>query len=492
MAFMDYVKLYREKGTEAWGKLPTRQRWIYGGIGAMILVGFVLLIASFGSGEGGMVPLKVPVTDTRTALDRLAMFQIQAELSEDQNNILVPREKEKNAVWVLASAKILPDAKSHYQFLRETDLTQTDARMQEAVRTTVEELMSETIAAMSFISQAEVRIAPPDKRWHVGHMIESAQAKASVIVGLRDQSVLDDAQVAAIVQTVAFSYPTMPEENVVITDLNGNPYRYDGDWTVTANYNKTKVREEVMIAMKAEGALRSFGPRAEATVFIDQATKNEKTTEFLDQEGRPTVRQSREESETEMKRTGPVGAIGEVGPSARETPGMGEFEVKRELAETREDGLLYGTRETVRTEHGKLQIDYSQSAVTVTLNEEHKAKIEPEMLRKSAQFVLQGTVNLADETAVNLLVERRQEKYDALQLRVANLNPQVKDSSWSVVDLKADSTEALRAQVLQQVRDLMKAPPPAQEPTSFSRRGGGRPESGSQRVARSITRGLAR
>ncbi|MCK6440634.1 MAG: hypothetical protein L6Q71_10610, partial [Planctomycetes bacterium] len=277
------------------------------------------------------------------------------------------------------SAKILPDAKSHYQFLRETDLTQTDARMQEAVRTTVEELMSETIAAMSFISQAEVRIAPPDKRWHVGHMIESAQAKASVIVGLRDQSVLDDAQVAAIVQTVAFSYPTMPEENVVITDLNGNPYRYDGDWTVTANYNKTKVREEVMIAMKAEGALRSFGPRAEATVFIDQATKNEKTTEFLDQEGRPTVRQSREESETEMKRTGPVGAIGEVGPSARETPGMGEFEVKRELAETREDGLLYGTRETVRTEHGKLQIDYSQSAVTVTLNEEHKAKIEPEM-----------------------------------------------------------------------------------------------------------------
>ncbi len=124
--------------------------------------------------------------------------------------------------------------------------------------------------------------------------------------------------------------------------------------------------------------------------------------------------------------------------------------------------------------------------------EDDIAKIEPEMLRKSAQFVLQGTMNLADETTVNLLVERRQEKYDAIQLRIANLNPQVKDSSWSVVDLKADNTEALRAQVLQQVRDLMKATPPAQEPTSFPRRGGGRPESGAQRTARSINRGLSR
>ena len=124
--------------------------------------------------------------------------------------------------------------------------------------------------------------------------------------------------------------------------------------------------------------------------------------------------------------------------------------------------------------------------------EDDIAKIEPEILRKTAQFVVQGTMNLADETTVNLLVERRQEKYDALQLRVANLNPQVKDSTWSVVDLKADNTEALRAQVLQQVRDLMKAPPPAQEPTSFPRRGGGRPESGNQRAARSINRGLTR
>ena len=118
-------------------------------------------------------------------------------------------------------------------------------------------------------------------------------------------------------------------------------------------------------------------------------------------------------------------------------------------------------------------------------------KIEPEILRRTGQFVLQGMMNLADETQVNLLVDRRQDLYHAVQLRIANLNLQLKDSAWTVVDLKADSTDALHAQVLQEVRQLMKPAPPAETPVG--RRGGGgggRPEVGSQRPSKSATRGL--
>ena len=41
----------------------------------------------------------------------------------------------------------------------------------------------------------------------------------------------------------------------------------------------------------------------------------------------------------------------------------------------------------------------------------------------AGQFVLQGMVNLADETQVNLLVDRRQELYRAVRVSIANLNP---------------------------------------------------------------------
>ena len=116
-------------------------------------------------------------------------------------------------------------------------------------------------------------------------------------------------------------------------------------------------------------------------------------------------------------------------------------------------------------------------------------KIEPEMLRRSGQFVLQGMVNLADETQVNLLVDRRQERYRAVHVPVANLNPTLKDSAWTVVDLKADNKDALYTQVLQEVRQLLKPQPPA-EPS----RGGGGMRSGgeSRRPTRSISRGLVR
>jgi len=121
--------------------------------------------------------------------------------------------------------------------------------------------------------------------------------------------------------------------------------------------------------------------------------------------------------------------------------------------------------------------------------EDDAHKIEPEMLRCAGQFVLQGLVNLAEETQVNLLIDRRREYFQAGRASIANLNPQLKDSQWSVVDLQADSTDALRAQVLEQVRQLMQ-PAPEPEPPRTGR--GGRPTSGGRRPTRSVSRGLNR
>lgn len=121
--------------------------------------------------------------------------------------------------------------------------------------------------------------------------------------------------------------------------------------------------------------------------------------------------------------------------------------------------------------------------------EDDAGKIEPEMLRRAGQFVAQGIVNLADETQVNLLVDRRLERYQAVRVSIANLNPQLKGSAWTVVDLKADTKDALQDQVLQQVRELRK-PAPEPEPVRGPR--GGRPTSDARRPAKSVARGLTR
>ncbi len=55
--------------------------------------------------------------------------------------------------------------------------------------------------------------------------------------------------------------------------------------------------------------------------------------------------------------------------------------------------------------------------------EDDTEKIDPEILRKTGQFVLQGTVNLADEQGTELLIEDRQNLYNAAQFNVTSFNP---------------------------------------------------------------------
>jgi len=67
------------------------------------------------------------------------------------------------------------------------------------------------------------------------------------------------------------------------------------------------------------------------------------------------------------------------------------------------------------------------------------AKIEPEIMRKTCQFVVQGTMNLADETTVNLLVPDRLYLYNSLMMRVSNINTSLAGSDWRNTDIPSKS-----------------------------------------------------
>jgi hypothetical protein len=49
-------------------------------------------------------------------------------------------------------------------------------------------------------------------------------------------------------------------------------------------------------------------------------------------------------------------------------------------------------------------------------------KIDPEILRKNGQFVLQGAINVANETSVNLIIPDRLHLYNGMRLTLLNLN----------------------------------------------------------------------
>ncbi|MFC1782508.1 M28 family peptidase [Planctomycetota bacterium] len=72
--------------------------------------------------------------------------------------------------------------------------------------------------------------------------------------------------------------------------------------------------------------------------------------------------------------------------------------------------------------------------------------IDPEILRKTGQFVLQGTINLANETEVELLIPNRQHIYNAMNVQIVNFNPDLEGSTWVYVEI-ADNKAGLEEQI---------------------------------------------
>jgi hypothetical protein len=118
--------------------------------------------------------------------------------------------------------------------------------------------------------------------------------------------------------------------------------------------------------------------------------------------------------------------------------------------------------------------------------EDDVGKIEPEMLRVTGQFVLQGMVNLANETKAKLLIERREQLYRAMRMQISNFNPDLPNSLWSVVPLDKKSKEELYDEIYDRARELLKGSPSSRGSSGASKAGDPR-----SRGKKSLARGLA-
>jgi len=128
--------------------------------------------------------------------------------------------------------------------------------------------------------------------------------------------------------------------------------------------------------------------------------------------------------------------------------------------------------------------------------EDDAEKMDPEILRKTGQFVLQGVVNLANETETNLLIENREARYNALRMRISNVNPGLEGSAWRVVTLEPKNAAALTEQMLDRsIAMLEEEPADASSTRGASSRGpvsfGGRGAAARPRISRSASNGLA-
>jgi len=95
-------------------------------------------------------------------------------------------------------------------------------------------------------------------------------------------------------------------------------------------------------------------------------------------------------------------------------------------------------------------------------------KIDPEILRKTGQFVLQASINLANENKTNLLIPNRQDRYNAIHFNIININASLDiPGGWTNID--ADNKHKLLGLARDKALELKK--PQEATPMMYYRRG---------------------
>lgn len=88
--------------------------------------------------------------------------------------------------------------------------------------------------------------------------------------------------------------------------------------------------------------------------------------------------------------------------------------------------------------------------------EDDAHKMDAEILRKTGQFVLQGTLNLDQETKTTLLIEDRKALYEGMRFILVPIDPDVKESDWRSEELKGYTQDKLRWRIASLEKDARK------------------------------------
>ena len=149
----------------------------------------------------------------------LTSANIEYKLEGGAGAILVPADKVQQARMKIAAKGISVGGDAGYELLEKEQGLGSSSFLQKArYHRAIEGELSKSIARLSFVEGARVHLAIPKQS---AFARKSAKPTASVVLNLMPGRVLDDTQVAGIVNMVSSSVPGMENEAVTVIDQKG-------------------------------------------------------------------------------------------------------------------------------------------------------------------------------------------------------------------------------------------------------------------------------
>lgn len=227
------IKTYWEKVKEVLGKV-SKKVWI--ALAAVLVVMGVAIAVIVASGnEYEMLFTDLNNSDVNSILTYLDAQGITDYRLEDGDTILVPKGQAATLQMRLLMEGYGTSGHAYEAYTEQVGMLSTDAERRAMWLIATMEKARATVLTFDGVKDASVTITEGEDNSYVLDSGNRVDATASVQVTMRDGKMLTDKQAAAIRWLVAYGVQGLTVENVVVSDIYGNIYTADDDFSDISN-----------------------------------------------------------------------------------------------------------------------------------------------------------------------------------------------------------------------------------------------------------------
>lgn len=268
------------------------------------LGGLVWLMLSTSS--GGWVPIltQSDLSETGAAMAKLSQLQIPTRTESNGTTLLVARDRQDEAVMLLAMEGIYDRGTMGNELLDRNSFGDSKFKQEKNYLRVREGELARTLMSLSEVENARVHLALPEQELFVS---DQKPPKASVVLKLRPGRRLNERQINGIVNLVSHSIEGLEPDNVSIIDSAGNMLNQRSPSSfanITAENLNFKLQAEERLRNEIEKMLeRTVGRgRVVASVQMEYDFSQQKSvaTIFNPNEQDPILRTDRQTVEQQV------------------------------------------------------------------------------------------------------------------------------------------------------------------------------------------------
>jgi|GEM_PF-340813 len=258
---------------KAFQGLTTLQKSMLAAITVIVILFLAALWVMTGRERMEILLTDLNTIDANAVVENLKKQGVKYEMSSDNRTIFVQEKRASELKLKIAGEGILTGEKVGFEKLESPGLTTTDFTQKVmynlALQNKLEKTLREGLAYL--IKDAKVQITPGNESLFV---VEKEDAKASVLVHLRNNRPLPEENVLAIVSLVSHSVEGLKPENVTVSDQYARILnKRDSQAKVTDAQRRMRLDEEdYLIGKVLEQLEPAVGPgkvRVSAAIELD-------------------------------------------------------------------------------------------------------------------------------------------------------------------------------------------------------------------------------